>query len=220
MGLGGYWQPYDINPIAYDPVVFDVFFDSVRTSFRSMGNTGLWIMGIMLSVLLIGSILREILLEKLRLIKGVKNQEFQRKVRSLDRRRNLDAIVDDRVDQMEINMMAKYRFRRRWPWYELEEAVHRREISHKADFEFHRRNPGAYGDKRDLYRRLNDEYYEGRWEIPSRTTQSQPYTDVSHQLPEDVVMYGRGAHMGQGRLREPYKQIAAHASTDNPDNLM
>ena len=81
------------------------------------------------------------LLDKLNLYNGVWKREFQRKVKALDRRMHLDSIVDDRVAEMEINMLAKNRFRLRNPMADLNEKIYQRELSFQAAQAIRQRHP-------------------------------------------------------------------------------
>lgn len=155
-----WWTPYDMPLTAFDAVTFDGFDTSIKMSLGAISGRGLVILGICLSLLMIGGVFRELLLDKLRFIRAVKNREFGRKVSAEDRIRNMDSIVEDRAASMEVNMMAKQRFRMRNPNADLEEKIYQREVSYQADIAFHEKHPDAYGWRREYYRNKANDYYD------------------------------------------------------------
>lgn len=68
--------------------------------------------------------------------KGVKNNEFRRAVKAADRAKNLNAIVDDRVAEMEISGLDRQNFRQIHPEADLEERIYQRELSYSAELAF------------------------------------------------------------------------------------
>ena len=73
--------------------------------------------------------------------KGVKNNEFRRAVKAADRAKNLNAIVDDRVAEMEISGLARQKFRQLHPEADLEERIYQRELSYSAELAFRENHP-------------------------------------------------------------------------------
>lgn len=133
--------PYDMPRVAYDVSAFDIFKTSIKTSLGSMSSTGIVILGIVLSVMLIASIFLRLLLDKLKLFEGVWHREFNRKVSALDRKRNLNEIVDDRVSEMEVSFLAKNRFRLTHSGVDLNEKIYQREIAYQADLAIREAHP-------------------------------------------------------------------------------
>lgn len=144
------------------PDLFTEFSYIAKESMRSFGSVGLKLLGVVVSVTLIGIIFRILFLNKFDDLVAVSNRNHHRKIKMMDFHRNIDSIVEDRVSDMEVGVMAKARFRLRHPNAEVEEAVHRREVSAQADLEFHTRNPLYYPAKRDTYRRMNEDYVSAR----------------------------------------------------------
>ena len=73
--------------------------------------------------------------------KGVKNNEFRRAVKAADRAKNLNAIVDDRVAEMEISGLDRQNFRQLHPEADLEERIYQRELSYSAELAFRENHP-------------------------------------------------------------------------------
>lgn len=145
------WPPksYDMPRTVLTPKLVTDSLAGLRSSIKSMGNTGLLILGITLSVSLIFSMFDDFFLGRLRLLEAVKKNEFRRSVRAMDRAKNLDAIVDDRVAEMEINGMARQKYRQLHPEADLEERLYQRQLAYTADLEFRQLHPEV-----DLERRL------------------------------------------------------------------
>lgn len=115
------WPPpnYDMPRTVLSESSFDYLSESLKISYGALSSTGLRIAGVVFSVCLISGIFLRLFLDKLNLYNSVWKREFHRKVKAEDRRRNLDSIVDDRVAEMEIGLLAKARFRLRNPLADL-----------------------------------------------------------------------------------------------------
>ena len=148
------WPPpnYDMPRTVLSESSFDYLSESLKISYGALSSTGLLIAGVVFSVCLISGIFLRLFLDKLNLYNSVWKREFHRKVKAEDRRRNLDSIVDDRVADMEVGMLAKARFRQRHPFADLNEKIYQRELSYQADQAIRQRHPErAYEEA--IYRR-------------------------------------------------------------------
>ena len=148
------WPPpnYDMPRTVLSESSFDYLSESLKISYGALSSTGLRIAGVVFSVCLISGIFLRLFLDKLNLYNSVWKREFHRKVKAEDRRRNLDSIVDDRVAEMEIGLLAKARFRLRNPLADLNEKIYQRELSYQADQAIRQRHPErAYEES--IYRR-------------------------------------------------------------------
>lgn len=143
------WPPptAEIPRTLFTESSFDWMKESLRVSLGSISNTGLLIIGTTASFGLIAVIFKGLFLKKLRLAQGVSNAEFRREVKAEDRKRNLDSIVEDRVGDMEVSLLAKNRFRHRHPHADVDEAIYRREVSYQANQELGRRHSGFWKSK-------------------------------------------------------------------------
>lgn len=129
------WPPpaFDMPNVAYTPDSLWNMYDSIKSSIGAMVNNGLKIFGITTVFGLIISIPLNYLLYYLRLYQGVDARVFSRRVSSLDRKLNEDAIIDDRVADMEISAKAKKRYRTKNPNADLEEKIY---LSIKSPIDF------------------------------------------------------------------------------------
>lgn len=151
--------PYDMPRVAYDSSAFDIFVDSIKITLGAISNTGISILGILLSVGLIAIIFSWVFSERLRIAEGVRHREFNRKVSSADRARNLDSIVDDRVGAMEVSYLAKNRFRLRHPTADLEEKIYQRQLSYQAQLADREANPRRDIEESKYRLALSDDAY-------------------------------------------------------------
>lgn len=137
------WPPptYDMPRTVFTTDMLEALPKSLELTFGAISNTGLRIFGVLTSVSLISGIFIRLFLDKLNLYNGVWKREFQRRIKAEDRKRHLDSIVDDKVADMEINMLAKARFRLRNPLADLNEKIYQRELSFQAEQAIRERHP-------------------------------------------------------------------------------
>lgn len=158
-----WWTPApDIPLVAYDASMFNGMYDSLKISMGAISGRGLLILGVCISVTLIFTIFGRLVLDKLRILEGVRGRDFRRNVGSSGVHRNSDSTVNDRVSNVEVSAIARSLYRFRHPRADLNEKIYQRELSHKSDIAFHKRNPKAYGEKRELYNNLAKDYYRKR----------------------------------------------------------
>lgn len=143
------WPPknYEMPRTVLTPDIAGDALSGLFLSIKAMGNTGLIILGITLSFSLIQVIFNRLFLDKIRILRGVQKNEFRRSVQAADRARNMNAIVDNRVAEMEISQKARQKFRQLHPDADFEERLYQRQLSHSVDMEFRRLNPGLEVDQ-------------------------------------------------------------------------
>lgn len=148
------WPPptYDMPRTVFTTDMLEALPKSLELTFGAISNTGLRIFGVLTSVSLISGIFIRLFLDKLNLYNGVWKREFQRRIKAEDRKRHLDSIVDDKVADMEINMLAKARFRLRNPLADLNEKIYQRELSFQAEQAIRERHPERAFEE-SIYRR-------------------------------------------------------------------
>lgn len=132
------WPPpaYDMPLVLYTPDSMQQLFSSVKLSFSAFTATGLKLMGVSAILYFILAVPMRTILEQVRLQDGVKSRQFQRKIRALDRDRNRNEIIDDKVAEMEISHEAKWRFRWKNPNADLNEKVYQKLVGAHADLAF------------------------------------------------------------------------------------
>ena len=144
-------EPYEMPRTVLTPdILFDCFAGLIQ-SIKAVANVGLFALGILLCVLVILPKIKRLIFD-VRLDKGVKNNEFRRAVKAADRAKNLDAIVDDRVAEMEISGLARKKFRQLHPDADLEERIYQRELSWSAEQAF-RQNHLEFSERSKRRRR-------------------------------------------------------------------
>ena len=200
------WPPpvYDMPRVAYDGSAFGVMVDSLKITLGAITNTGFRIAGAMGSVILIAVFFYNLFLGNLRMNEGVFRRMWGRRVKALDRARNLDSIVDERVADMEVNLLAKNRFRLRHPHADLDERIYQREVSYQAEMAFNERHPdwamnAAVGRRersvlaQQEYRRQHpwDDFNEAmyRRDLSQAVTEERRIRDPDHDVEE--VLYRR-----------------------------
>lgn len=132
------WPPpnYEMPYAVMDTQDYKGFYDAIRASLGSMSGIGINIYLKLLTVTTVLSVVSKFVMYPIRIDEGVKRREFNRAVGKMDFKRNLDEIVDERVRGMEVNYLAKNRFRQKYPGMDLEEALYHRQVSYQADLLF------------------------------------------------------------------------------------
>jgi len=134
-------EPYEMPRTVLTSEMLKYSLSGLFRSIGSIGNTGLLILGILISCSILGIYFEQIVLRPLRVHQGVKRNQLRRDIKVADRKKNMEFIVQDRVAEMEINHAAKQRFREIHPEYDLEERIYQRELSYSASLEFAKRHP-------------------------------------------------------------------------------
>jgi len=137
------WPPesYDMPRTVLTQDILQYSLSGLRRSIGSIGNIGLMILGVLIPCSILGAFFERIALRPLRIQQGVQKNQFRREVKAVDRKKNMEFIVQDRVAEMEINHAARQRFRKIHPEYDLEERIYQRELSYSASLEFAKRHP-------------------------------------------------------------------------------
>ena len=140
-------EPYEMPRTVLTPDVVTDSLYGLRLSIRSIANTGLIVLGILIPFSMIGVVFEKHIFRPLRIQEGVAKNQFRREIKAADRKKNMDFIVQDRVMEMEINHAAKLKFRKIHPDYDMEERIYQKELSHKANFEYVKRHSTFAGGK-------------------------------------------------------------------------
>lgn len=144
------WPPkeYDMPRTVLTVDLLGQSLSGLAGSIRAIANTGLMILGIWLSVCLIGGIFNKYVMSRIRLREGVEKRELQRVIRAVDRAENMESIVNDRVAEMEVSAMARQRYRELHPRADIEERIYQRELAYNADLEYQALHPRNGIEKR------------------------------------------------------------------------
>ena len=150
------WPPkqYDMPRTVITTDLVGHALSGLTGSVRAIANTGLMILGIWLSVCLIGGIFNKYIMTKIRLREGVQKREFQRAIKAVDRAENIESIVNDRVAEMEVSAMARQKYRELHPRADIEERIYQRELAYTADLEYQALHPRAGIEKRIRQREM------------------------------------------------------------------
>lgn len=148
------WPPpaYDMPRVVINSDEVENVFSGLKISYGSIANVGLKMFGKLKAITLIPSVFIFVICSKLNVLKGVRQNEFRRKVNSLDREKNREDIINEKVAMMEINMEAKKRFRNKNPYVDLEEKIYQREIAYMATLDYREKYPDLDVDD-NVYRR-------------------------------------------------------------------
>ena len=152
------WPPkqYDMPRTVITTDLVGHALSGLTGSVRAIANTGLMILGIWLSVCLIGGIFNKYIMTKIRLREGVQKREFQRAIKAVDRAENIESIVNDRVAEMEVSAMARQKYRELHPRADIEERIYQRELAYTADLEYQALHPRAGIEKRIRQREITN----------------------------------------------------------------
>lgn len=150
------WPPekYDMPRTVLTVDLVGQSLSGLAGSIRAIANTGLMILGIWLSVCLIGGIFNKYVMSRIRLKEGVEKREFQRVIKAADRAENMESIVNDRVAEMEVSAMARQKYRELHPRADIEERIYQRELAYNADLEYQALHPRAGIEKRIRQREI------------------------------------------------------------------
>ena len=148
------WPPpvYDMPRVPYDASAWSNFMPSIKMTVKSIGSVGLRILGVCVSISIIGSLFHSLVLDRLELIEGVKRRERNRTVKALDIAYNREAIIEEKVMDMQLSAEAKALFRSRNPDAEMEERLFQRQLAYSANVEFAQRYPQAELENRIFQR--------------------------------------------------------------------
>lgn len=129
----------------------------IKSSLGSITNISIKIMGIVISVSLIGSLFDIFVLDKLRMRDVVRKKEWGRAVDKLDRALNYDGIVIDRMEQNKL-CRAVNRLDRRLNTDDIvQDRVEQMEINHMAKWRFTQQNLNGLVEERILQMEINNE---------------------------------------------------------------
>lgn len=133
-------KPYDMPKTVLTTELVGSYLGGLFNSIRAVGSMGFVISMILAAVFIIPVFVRNVylkdFLEQQAIGKAVGKKEFSRSVRAADRAKNREAIINERVAEMEINSEARKRFHSLHRDDELEERLYQRELSYSAQIAF------------------------------------------------------------------------------------
>lgn len=127
--------------VPYDAADLEPVTDILKGTMKSTTNTGMSIMGALVSVSLVFSIVGGFLRHKFAVSDGVRRNEFRREVGNLDMKRNSEDIAINREMNMHMNHLAKQRYHKRHHDDEVAEGIYQRELSHEIDQAVREKHP-------------------------------------------------------------------------------
>ena len=172
------WPPEiqtDIPVITFDAANFSGLTDTFQQSFKAIGSQGLRLLLIIGSVGVVAQGFKLILDNQTGLSKGLKQRQFNRKLDNLDMDRNAADIVKNKVKHMELNLLAKEKFRSDHPDADLSEALYRKKITAQANEIYFQKN----------YKKLVDEGVrnaELKHDVQGKIRQKHPNWEVDEAV--------------------------------------
>lgn len=134
-------QPYEMPRTLLTVDLLGNYLGGLFKSIRSIGSVGFVICMILSTIFLIPVFFRKYILKDFlrsqTIAKAVDKKDFARAVRAADREQNRQAIINDRVAEMEISYDVRKKFRELHPRAELEERIYQRQLSYVAGWEYH-----------------------------------------------------------------------------------
>ena len=138
------WPPpvYEMPTyVPYDAADLEPVTDILKGTMKSTTNTGMSIMGALVSVSLVFSIVGGFLRHKFAVSDGVRRNELRREIGNLDMKRNSEDIAINREMNMHMNFLAKQRYHRNHHDDEVAEGIYQRELSHEIDQKIREKHP-------------------------------------------------------------------------------
>lgn len=101
--------PYDMPSTVLDSSSMSILWDSMSISLRSMGSTGVIILGVVCSVSMIAFIVKLVFMKNVKLKKAVEQRVFNRSVDEEDTYKNFDGILENKLMKNGINRFVHNR---------------------------------------------------------------------------------------------------------------
>ncbi len=183
------WPPenYDMSYTVITEDTASLALSGIKSSLGSITNISIKIMGIVVSVSLIGSLFDILVLEKLRMREAVRKKEWGRAVDKLDRALNYDSIVIDRLEQNSLRCAVNRLDRRLNTADIVQDRVEQLEINHMAKWRFMQRNLDGLVEERILQMEINN---EARRRFGVRNSRKRlPKPDINQQMYESEQAY-------------------------------
>ncbi len=175
-----------------EPAYFDGMFDLLHDSLSSIANQGLRVCMIVLSIVSVVSIFSATVGEYFRhraaVREGVKSRKLQREIDKVDRDKNREDIIQDKMDRDELNTVARMKLRHKNPNLLITDKVYDRELQEFANDIFLRRNfrlEVSRANDRRLLKEAADERFEREYadQLVQRRVQQ---AELQHRATEEL----------------------------------
>ena len=145
------WPPpvYEMPTyVPFDSSSLEVVADILKGTMKSVSNTGLLIMGVLISFKLVFAIVGGFLCHKFAVSDGVRKNELRREIGNLDMKRNSGSIAVNREMNMHMNFLARQLYHKFHREDEIEEGIYKRELAHEVDQRIKEKHPEWAIEKR------------------------------------------------------------------------
>lgn len=145
------WPPpvYEMPTyVPFDSSSLEVVADILKGTMKSVSNTGLLIMGVLISFKLVFAIVGGFLRHKFAVSDGVRRNELRREIGNLDMKRNSGSIAVNREMNMHMNFLARQLYHKFHREDEIEEGIYKRELAHEVDQRIKEKHPEWAIEKR------------------------------------------------------------------------
>ena len=122
------WPPpvYEMPTyVPFDSSSLEVVADILKGTMKSVSNTGLLIMGVLISFKLVFAIVGGFLRHKFAVSDGVRKNELRREIGNLDMKRNSGDIAINREMNMHMNFLARQLYHKFHREDEIEEGIYK-----------------------------------------------------------------------------------------------
>lgn len=145
------WPPpvYEMPTyVPFDSSSLEVVADILKGTMKSVSNTGLLIMGVLISFKLVFAIVGGFFRHKFAVSDGVRKNELRREIGNLDMKRNSGDIAINREMNMHMNFLARQLYHKFHREDEIEEGIYKRELAHEVDQRIKEKHPEWAIEKR------------------------------------------------------------------------
>ena len=145
------WPPpvYEMPTyVPFDASAMETVGAILKGTMKSVSNTGLLIMGVLISFKLVFAIVGGFLCHKFAVSDGVRKNELRREIGNLDMKRNSGSIAVNREMNMHMNFLARQLYHKFHREDEIEEGIYKRELAHEVDQRIKEKHPEWAIEKR------------------------------------------------------------------------
>ena len=138
------WPPpvYEMPTyVPFDASAMETVGAILKGTMKSVSNTGLLIMGVLISFKLVFAIVGGFLRHKFAISDGVRRNELRREIGNLDMKRNSGDIAINREMNMHMNFLARRLYHKLHHEDEVEEGIYKRELAHEVDQRIKEKHP-------------------------------------------------------------------------------
>ena len=138
------WPPpvYEMPTyVPFDASAMETVGAILKGTMKSVSNTGLLIMGVLISFKLVFAIVGGFLRHKFAVSDGVRRNELRREIGNADMKRNYESIAVNREMNMHMNFLARKLYHKLHREDEIEEGIYKRELAHEIDQRIKEKHP-------------------------------------------------------------------------------